>query len=509
MADLLTRLNNPILEGVLGGLPTDQPIYLVGGAVRDALLSRQSFDLDFVTGGDALKIARKLADELGGAYFPLDSDRNVARIILHPVDVKSTHREKTYKVDISRYQGYDLTGDLQARDFTINAMALDAHHPEKLMDPLHGADDLIARRLRTCSPGSMLADPVRVLRGVRFSMDLELKILPDTLACMREAIPHLEEISAERVRDELFRMLVLPHPSSALRLLDMLGALEHVLPEVCRLKDVGQGPPHVMGAWDHTLDSLTRLESLLEALAPNYDPEKASNLSLGLVVLRLGRFRQQISEHLENALNPERPHRGLLFLAGLYHDVGKESTRSVDSQGTIRFLGHDQLGSRIAENRGQALKLSNLEVERLATIVGHHMRPSLLSHPPAAPTMKAIYRFFRDTGAAGVDVCLLSMADVLATYGPSLPQERWSRHLDVVRSLLAAWWEERTERVLPPAIVNGDDLLAELKLSPGPLIGYLLESIREAQVSGDVHTREDAIRYAREIQSDDLKAQRA
>ena len=142
-------------------------------------------------------------------------------------------------------------------------------------------------------------------------------------------------------------------------------------------------------------------------------------------------------------LNPERPHRGLMFLAGLYHDVGKQAAQSVDGEGKIRFIGHEQNGSQLAKKRGQALKLSNLEIERLVTIVGQHMRPSLLSHTDEAPSRKAVYHFFRDTGVAGVDICIISLADMLATYGPTLPQERWIRHLEVVQTLLGAWWDDQ------------------------------------------------------------------
>ena len=505
MEDLLSRLKNPILSRIIDLLPSGLPIFLVGGAVRDALLGRQDYDLDFVTAGDALKLARKLADELGGAYFPLDSVRNVARIIVRSELGGEPAKIQPYKIDISRYQGPDLHSDLFGRDFTINAMALPLSQPETLVDPLHGADDLIAKRLRACSPTSFLDDPIRILRAVRLAIDLDLNIQPETLGWLRLAIPRLVDISAERLRDELFRMLSLAHPSSALRVLDMFGVLEQLLPEVSVLKGVQQSPPHVMDVWNHTMDSLNRLEILLELLAPAFDPEKASNLTLGMVALILGRYREQLQLHLDSALNPERPHRALLFLAGLYHDVGKSATQSTDETGQIRFLGHDQAGSQLAERRGQALKLSNLEISRLATIVGHHMRPSFLSHPEEPPTRKAIYHFFKATGAAGVDICILSLADVLATYGPTLPPDRWARHLEVVRSLLQAWWEDKHEKVLPPALVTGDDLQTALGLTPSPLIGYLLESIREAQVSGEVHNREEAIQLAGDIQKSQAK----
>ena len=499
MDDFLASLRHPLLERIISLLPTGFPIYLVGGAIRDALLNRQSYDLDFVTPGDSMKMARKLADEIGAAYFPLDSERKVARVVLKAKDDASFHGVHSMRVDFSAFQGADLVSDLRGRDFTMNAMALEIHHLDSLVDPLSGKADLLSKRLRACSDNSFLNDPIRILRGVRFSVDFDLHIQSETLHLMQAAVSHLADVSPERIRDELFRILSISHPTKSLQILDKLEVIDTILPEVCMLKDVQQSTPHVMDVWNHTLDFLNRLESLLDVLAPEYDPEKASNLTFDLVSLQLGRYKEQLAEHLNSALNPDRPHRGLIFLAGLYHDVGKLTTRTIDTQGNIKFIGHDQIGSKLVQKRGQALKLSNLEIERLVSIVNHHMRPALLSHPVESPSRKAVYRFFRDTGAAGIDICILSLADMLATYGPTLPQERWAKHVSVVRTLLDAWWEDKEERVFPLPVLNGDDLIEELKLSPGPILGYILETIREAQVSGDIRNRQEAINLARAI----------
>jgi putative nucleotidyltransferase with HDIG domain len=499
MNEYQARLNQPLLKRIIALLPKDVPIYLVGGAVRDAFLNRQSYDLDFVTGGNSMRMARKLADELGVAYFPLDTERKVARLVLKPDEEISRIGVNPIRVDFSAYQGGDLAADLLGRDFTINAMAVEVHNLQSLVDPLGGVADLAMRRLRACSPSAFLDDPVRILRAIRLSVDLELRILPETLHLMREATPQLLNVSIERLRDELFRILTLLHPATALRIVDKLNALDSLLPEVGRLKDVQQSKPHLLDAWNHTFDELTRLEDLLEVIGNEFNPDKADNLAMGLVVLKLGRYRQQIVEHLFNTLNPERPHRGLLFLAALYHDVGKPETQSADEEGKISFIGHDQIGSQLVYQRGQSLRLSNLEIDRLVTIVRHHMRPSLLSHGEVKPSRKSIYRFFRDTGVAGVDICILSLADMWATYGPTLPQERWARHLDVVQAMLGAWWDEREELVFPPAVIDGRELMEAVNIESGPMVGYILEAIREAQVSHEVTDKDGAISLAKKI----------
>jgi tRNA nucleotidyltransferase/poly(A) polymerase len=165
--------------------------------------------------------------------------------------------------------------------------------------------------------------------------------------------------------------------------------------------------------------------------------------------------------------------------------------------GSTRFLKHEEAGAQIVKARSQDFRLSNAEGERMEMIVRHHLRPLLLSRDSGTPSRRAIYRFFRDTGAAGVDVCLLSLADILATYGSSLPQAVWTRHMDVVRSLLEAWWEQKEDQVSPPTLLSGNDLIKILGLKPGPQIGQLLEEIREAQASGEVSDRASALEFAR------------
>jgi putative nucleotidyltransferase with HDIG domain len=276
----------------------------------------------------------------------------------------------------------------------------------------------------------------------------------------------------------------------------LLGALAYLLPEIAQLKGVSQSSPHSEDVFGHSLATLQWLEQLLSILAAVPDEEAVNNLMMGQVALRLGRYRQRVKEHLETRLNPERTDRSVLFLAALYHDAGKPFTRQVDSKGRIRFFKHEEIGAQIVTQRAKNFNLSNLEGLYLATIVRHHMRPLWLAHQGDPLRGRTVYRFFRNTEAAGVDICLLGLADVLSTYGTNLPPELWARHLEVVDTLLAGWWERPQELVSPPRLVNGDDLMAKLHLSPGPQIGRLLEAIREAQASGEVSTPQQAIELA-------------
>lgn len=476
-----------LIERLQSVLPPESAAHLVGGAVRDRLSGRETHDLDFVLAGNVLRIARQAANALGGAYYPLDEERETARIVLIYPDASRQ------VLDFAALRGPDLESDLRSRDFTINAMALPVHGPQDLVDPLGGAVDLRSKRIRACSPTSFLDDPLRIVRAVRQANAFRFHIELNTRRLIRAALPNLRQVSPERMRDELFRILDGPQPAVALRALDILAALPYILPELAALKGIEQSPPHTLDVWDHTLDMVQRLESILGVLGLHHDPEAAASWGLGFIAVRLGRFREQLSSHLATALNPDRSLRSLLFLAALYHDTGKPETRQLEPDGRVRFFEHEAAGEKMIGERGRQLRLSNPELDRLKTIVRNHMRPLLLAQPGEPPTRRAVYRFFRATGPAGVDICLLSLADVLATYGPGLPEDTWTAHIEVVRSLLEAWWERAAESVSPPALVDGHDLMERFGLKPGPQIGELLEMAREAQAVGQVQTRAEVL----------------
>ncbi len=484
---------HPILDHIRAAIPGELPVHLVGGAVRDSILGRPVHELDFILPKNALEIARRVADALGGAYYPLDQERNTGRVILSQPDGERTI------LDFAVYQGSDLESDLRKRDFTINAIAMDLNSPHALSDPLGGLMDLRYKRLQACSPEAFEIDPIRILRGIRHAAVLNFRILPDTRKRMRQATHLIPKESVERLRDELFRILDNPNPASSIRALDLLGALKHILPETLALKGIEQQPPHISDGWNHTLDVLQKLETVLNVLGPEHDPEASAGLHLGLLVLRVGRYRGHIHTHLNTSPNINRSLRSLLFLAALYHDVGKPNTKVIDTDGGIHFYDHEKDGAKLISERTKKLHLSSIEIDRLYTIVRHHMRPLWLAQTGKLPSKRAIYRFFRETGEAGVDICLLSIADTLATYGPTLPQNTWSNHLDVIRSLLEAWWEQPDERVSPPKLLSGNDLIVELDVKPGPQIGKILEAIREAQATNQIRTREDALELARGI----------
>ncbi|HRK91258.1 MAG TPA: HD domain-containing protein [Anaerolineales bacterium] len=484
----------PLLEKIKNVLPPGQEIHLVGGAVRDLLTSRFSPDLDFAVPSNGISIARNIANALKADFMILDGERDTGRVIVIHEDGSRTY------MDFATYRGENLEEDLRNRDFTINAIAYNLQN-ETLIDPTSGGADIRAKVIRACLPTSLSDDPVRILRAVRQAAAFGFTIEKNTREWMKQAAGQIGSVSIERLRDEVFKILNGPKVSAAIRALDMLGVLPHLMPELLNMKGVEQSAPHVHDVWTHTLAVLDHLDQILSDLRVGYDAEKTGDMFTGLLSLRLGRYREQVAAHFSNSLNKDRSHRSLLFFAALYHDVSKPDTKTIDENGRIRFFDHDLKGAVVVAERAHAFNLSNDEIERLQEIVRHHMRihffADRLEKESQTPSRKTIYRFFRDSGKAGIDLILLALADVRATRANDLSVEAWGVYLDVARILLEHFWEKPEEVVAPPRLLDGNDLMKALTLAPGPLVGQLLETIRENQAAGKITTKEEALEFAR------------
>ncbi len=485
-----------LMEIVRSAVKPDQQIYLVGGAVRDLQMEAPIHDLDFAITGETIRVARYVARRLEGHFFVLDDERSTGRVI--------TSREdgQPFLIDFTQLVDNDLVKDLRQRDFTINAMGIDPAHPEQIIDPLHGLDDLHHKLLRSCTPTSMADDPVRTLRGIRFAAQLSLQIASDTEEQIRQVFPFLRKSSPERARDELFKILDSQRPDLALRLLDHLDGMPYLLPELSLLKGVTQSAPHGLDVWEHTLETIQKLTWLIDLAKAPRDPDPFLSDLANSTLSALKPYQTKIQAHLSDHVTADRSNRALLILAGLYHDAGKPATRSFYETGRIRFLGHEQVGVDLIGQRGKALVLSKAEIDYLQIIIKHHMRVHQLAQTPEKMAgrpihLRAIYHYFRDTGAAGVDICLLTLADTLATYLAGPPEEVWANELEVFSKLLEAWWEKSGQSVHPIALIDGHDIMRELGLKPGPVVGELLAAIREAQAVGEVHSRDEALVFAK------------
>lgn len=485
MADLTPRLpaQRPLLwpddvldlqERLLIVKP-EEPLYVVGGAVRDALLHRPIPDLDFVTPGDAVRLARRVADALNAEVFVMDAERGVARVIYDGAEGRKL-------MDFTRFRGETLLEDLQARDFTMNALCVDFRADLSLLiDPLNGEQDVLAKQVRLCTAHALEDDPLRALRAVRQSAQLGFRLLPEVAQEVRRVAPRLAEISEERLRDEFFKLLSLDNADAALRVTQALGLLKHITPEVAELVDRPQPAPYVFDAWQHTLYAVDRLIAVLNAISPRRTDQTAASFDLGMLVIQLDRYRRLLNQHLNELWPNDRSHRALLVLAALLHRV------------SLLYAEDRQQAVIVAERTAEALRLSNAEKKRLSQIVGHFHRVSELS----TYDLLASHRYWFALGGAGIDALLVGMAHILATYGAYLPQDVWLQRVDLAIRLLSDYFDRYEQVVNPPLLLDGNELMRALGLPSGPQVGQLLAALREAQVLGEVSDVAGAIRFAR------------
>ena len=460
--------------------------WATGGFLRDVLLGRDVKDLDISVEADPLKLGPGIADTFGGDYFPLDAERGRVRILL---PAHNMH------LDLMPLAG-SMDVDLHSRDYTVDAMAAPlnelASGSIRLIDPTSGLPDLNDRIVRHVSEQALVDDPLRLLRGVRLAVLLDFQIEPKTAEAVQRHAGLLDKVALERQRDELVQILRTPRAAPGLRLMDDLELLERVLPELEVTRGVEQPKEHHWDVFNHALAVVEALDMLLGDDEPDVESAKSLWNELWGRLEWWGDRRSYFAEEFV----PNTHRCSLTKLAGLLHDIGKPQTKTFDGTGRMRFPGHAGVGAEIGAGAMQRLRFSSREIDLVREMIDAHMRPVQMAQEQA-PTRKAVYRFFRDTGEAGIDTLFLSLADHLGTMGPRVELEGWRRHVAVIDYVLRVRFEERVV-VEPPKLVDGDDLMSALGLPPGPRIGELLELVREAQAAGDVTTREDAIALAQQ-----------
>ncbi len=441
------------------------PCYIVGGAVRDAWLHYPIHDIDLATPRDAIGLARRLNNHLNANIYIMDEVRDVARVWVN-------HAGITLHIDIARFRGDSLADDLADRDFTINAMAVDMLGDINLLiDPLNGEADLDHKIIRQCNPQSIQNDPVRGIRAVRQSIGLSAKITPDTLSAIRTHANTIHHVSPERIRDEFIKLLSLSRPHSALRILEVVGLLGHIIPQT-RALHTQKPSPHTDNGWSHTLLTIEKLHGVYQTISPQRTDSTAAVFDLGMIVTALDIYRKQLQAHILSEWANGHPHKALLMLGGLLHLLPSDD---VDTIAT-------------------ALRLSNDEKKRLVMMVSAYADlPNIALEP------LALHYFWRKYADAGIDAVLLSLAYYLAHETIHIQQDVWLKRLEHSQHLLGAYFVYYEQIVNPPALLTGDDLVTQFGLSPGKHIGKLLTMLREAQVLGQIQTKDEAFVYIKRV----------
>lgn len=456
--------------------------YLVGGAVRDALMGHRADDIDIVAQSDALAVGRDLANALGGLCLRLHDDWEIARVIL-PLECGAAHIDLTTPAD-------SIEQDLRRRDFTINAMALPieaaarADYRRFVLDPCGGIQDLRRGIVRMISPNALREDALRLLRGARFAAQFDFALDHDTAAVIRQDAPLIITAAPERIRDEFMKLMRTPNALYGVRLLDDLGLLCSVIPELADAKDVSQPKEHYWDVFNHLVESVGWVDRLFCA---NADYTDCIDETLSLAP----RF-DGVDEYFGGEVGDGFDRLAYLKLAALLHDVAKPATKTVEASGRIRFIGHHIDGADMARDILTRLRFSKRGITHIAGMIRQHLRPTQMAQKGEMPTPRALYRYYRDAGDVAVDTLYLNIADYLAARGPLLEYRDWAHHCALIRHILDAGKRQKAPESLP-RLVNGYDIMKEFSLAPGPAIGRLLDIAYEAQAGGDVTTRAQAL----------------
>jgi tRNA nucleotidyltransferase/poly(A) polymerase len=432
--------------------PGDQ-LFLVGGAVRDTLLSKPNQDLDFVCAADPRIVGRKLAEKLSGAFFMLDDDRNACRVIA------KNDRGGRLVFDFTQMRGETLEADLSERDFTINAIAVDLSNPIDIIDPLHGKQDLFEMKLRPCKGSSFHDDPLRVIRAIRYSIKYDLQMDASTIEALKKVVGNLSSISKERKRDEIFKILELDKPWLALKFFEQYNILAHV-----------------------SMDNL---------------PDKASAFS------RLRIHSQMINclaeDELEENIKDEilNEFRSMFSLTRVnlrnrFCQVN-QSERSIQAlDGLIALLWDldESQGAKAAEG----LALSREEQEQICLSLKFKCCILEQFSSQTIPDRKFLYRYFQVLGIAGLDVAILSLADAAIHQSVVWKEDHWFELVQFCHILVETWFVN-PDYVNPKLFLTGRDLMFEFDIPQGPRIGQLLDGLREEQAIGSIQNRTQAMAW--------------
>jgi len=434
---------------------------LVGGPVRDAFLGRPVNDLDLTTSArpdDIVRIVRPAADahwDIGRAFGTIG-----ARLGEHTVEI-TTYRADAYSPESRKPEvafGDSLEGDLVRRDFTMNALAL--RLPSlTLVDPSGGLDDLFARRLMTPSSPevSFGDDPLRMLRAARFAAQLSVDVDPAVVEAMARMRERLSIVSAERIRDELVKLLATASPRRGLELLVLTGLADHVLPELPALRLEVDEHAHHKDVYEH---SLTVLD---QAIA------------------------------LENERHPGSPPDTVLRLAALLHDIGKPATKKVEAGGAVTFHHHDIVGAKLARKRLTALRFDKDTIGAVSRLIELHLR--FFGYADAPWTDSGVRRYVRDADDLLERLHILTRADV--TTRNRRKEARLRGAYDELENRIAALAEQEELAAIRPDL-DGEQIMAILGLRPGPLVGEAYRFLLETRLDEGPLGAEEAERRLRD-----------
>lgn len=437
-------------------------IYLVGGALRDFYLGKENVDKDLIVDKfNAEKFARGLAESMEATFIPLDEENKIYRLIL---------KDKINCIDVASLMGATIAEDLKRRDLTINSIALNLKTSE-IIDVTGGIADLKSKKIRHISEQNFVDDPLRLLRVYRFQAMLGFEVDEDLVKIIKKHASKIRKPAIERINYELLKLFSGDFSANALIEMDKTGLLKEILPISEELKKVPPNLHHHLDLFSHSIEVVRQIQNVYEKSSP------------------------EMQKHLQKIDFGGATRLAHLKLAGLLHDIGKPSTWTIEEEtGKHRFIKHDDIGSKMGAKLLKTAKFSKKQIDYVCKMIKFHIYPShVISSPEISD--KIYMRFIRKMENEVIDVITLAMADRLSARGIEITDEIVEKNISNLQLLLNFYLNVKESLKPLPKLLSGEEIMELFNLQPSKELGNIIKSLQEAQLSGDIKTKPEAIEF--------------
>lgn len=470
--NIQTLTNKIQKDSILNNLASffDNEIYVVGGTVRDFLMGKISYDRDLiVVDEDAKSFSQKVAEFFDGVFIPLDEENKIYRIVL---------KDKKNFLDITNPIGGNLEEDIMRRDITINAIAVNIKTGEIPSFCEFGIQDLQNKIIREIKEENFNDDPLRMLRVYRFYANLGFEISPELLNITKKHASLINKPAKERIEYELMKLFDGEFAAQALLKMDESEILEIIFPFVKELKQVPPNLHHHLDLFNHSIETVNQVQKFYE-ISP-----------------------KEVQEHLKKVDFGGFSRLAHLKLAALMHDIGKFSTWTIEPDtGRHRFIKHEDVGAKLAIPILKKMCFSNKQIDYISYIIKKHMYPTAVVSAPELND-KVMMRYVRKSADNAIDTIIIAKADRVSAQGPEITKELVEENITLLDKLLQFYLNTKETLAPLPKLLDGREVMSILNINPSPMLGKILNELHEAQISGDVLTKDDAVRFIKSIPLD-------